>query len=75
MIPEKKEKNQFLKYLSLLGIAAQMGITIYLFAFFGKKLDLKFPNEKNYFTVFLTIFGVFVSFAIIIKQLNRLNKE
>ncbi len=75
MIPQKKEKNQFPKYLSLIGIAAQMGITIYLFAFFGKKLDLKYPNEKNYFTVFLTIFGVFVSLAIIIKQLNRLNKE
>jgi len=75
MIPEKKEKNQLLKYLSLIGIAAQMGITIYLFAFFGKKLDLKFPNEKNYFTIFLTIFGVFVSFAIIIRQLKNLNKE
>ena len=75
MIPQKKEKNQFPKYLSLIGIAAQMGITIYLFAFFGKKLDLKYPNEKNYFTVFLTIFGVFISLAIIIKQLNRLNKE
>ncbi len=75
MIPRKKEKNQFPNYLSLIGIAAQMGITIYLFAFFGKKLDLKYPNEKNYFTVFLTIFGVFISLAIIIKQLNRLNKE
>lgn len=75
MIPKKKEKNQFPKYLSLIGIAAQMGITIYLCAFLGKKLDIKYPNEKNYFTIFLTIFGVFASMAIIIKQLNKINQD
>lgn len=75
MIPNKKEKNQFPKYLSLIGIAAQMGITIYLFAFFGKKLDLIYPNEKNYFTIVLTLFGVIVSFAVINIQLKRLNKS
>ena len=75
MIPKKHKKNQFPKYLSLIGIAAQMGITIYLCAFLGKKLDLKFPNDKNYFTIFLTLFGVFGSMTIIIKQLNRLNQD
>jgi len=75
MIPKKHEKNQLPKYLSLIGIAAQMGITIYLCAFFGKKLDLKYPNDKNYFTIALTLFGVFVSISIIIRQLNWLNKD
>ncbi len=75
MIPNKKERNQLPKYLSLIGIAAQMGITIYLSAFFGKKLDDKYPNERNYFTIFLTLFGVFMAIFIIIKQLNRINQE
>jgi len=74
MIPNKKEKNQFLKYLSLIGIAAQMGITIYLGAYFGKKLDGIYPNEKNYFTILLTLLGVVVSLFVIIKQLNRINQ-
>lgn len=75
MIPKKKGKSQFPKYLSLIGIAAQMGITIYLCAFFGKKLDLMYPNDKNYFTIFLTLFGVFGSMVIIIKQLNKINQD
>lgn len=58
-----------------MGIAAQMGVTIYLGAFFGKKLDEKYPNEKNYFTILLTLFSVFIAVYIIIKQLNRINQE
>ncbi len=75
ILPNKKEKNQFPKYLTLMGIAAQMGVTIYLGAFFGKKLDEKYPNEKNYFTILLTLFSVFIAVYIIIKQLNRINQE
>ncbi len=73
--PNKYQKNQFPKYLSLMGVAAQMGVTIYLGAFFGKKLDEKYPNEKNYFTIFLTLFAVFIAVYIIIKQLKRINQE
>lgn len=58
-----------------MGIAAQMGVTIYLGAFFGKKLDEKYPNEKNYFTIFLTLFSVFIAFFIIIKQINRITQK
>lgn len=75
MIPKKKERNQFPKYLALIGVAAQMGITIYLGAYFGKSLDENYPNEKNYFTILLTLFGVFVAIFVIIKQLNRINQE
>ena len=75
MISNPKEKNQFHKYLSLIGVAFQMGATIYLFVYFGKKLDEKYPNEKNYFTIFLTLLGVFVSMFIIVKQLNKITKE
>jgi hypothetical protein len=69
-----KQKNQFPKYLALMGVAAQMGGTIYLFSFFGKKLDEQYPNDKNYYTTFLTLFGVFVSMYVLVKQLNRITK-
>jgi len=57
-----------------MGVAAQMGITIYLASFFGKKLDSIYPNEKHYYTIALTLFGVFISMYILIKQLNRITK-
>jgi uncharacterized membrane protein YfcA len=58
-----------------MGVAAQMGVTIFLGSYFGKKLDEKYPNEKNYFTIGLTLLSVFVALFIIIKQLNRITKE
>jgi len=75
MIPEKKEKNQFLKYLTLMGVAAQMGVTIYLGAYFGKKLDISYPNEKNYYTILFTLLGVFIAMFVLVKQLNRITKN
>jgi membrane protein DedA with SNARE-associated domain len=75
MIPKLKEKNQFPKYLALIGVAAQMGVTIYLGSYFGKKLDEKYPNEKNYFTIGLTLLSVFVAMFVIVKQLNQITKE
>ncbi len=70
-----KKKNQLLKYLSLTGVAAQMGITIYLASIVGKKLDIVYPNERHYYTIFITLFGVFLSMYILVKQLNRITKE
>ena len=70
-----KPKNPFRKYLILSGIAAQMGITIYLGAYFGKKLDEKYPNEKHLFTVFLTLFSVFVALFIVVKQIKSVTQN
>ena len=75
MIPEKKEKNQFPKYLALIGVAAQMGVTIYMGAYFGKKLDILYTNEKNYYTILLTLLGVFIAMFVLVKQLNRITNN
>ena len=42
------KKKQLNKYLQLTSIAFQMGITIYLGAYFGKKLDAYYMTEKKY---------------------------
>lgn len=63
------------KYLQLIVIAAQMGATIFLGAFIGKKLDEKFPSQKKWFTMGLTIFSVFISLYMVLKQLNEINKK
>ena len=52
-----------------------MGVTIYLFAYAGKFLDQKYPSDKNWFTISLTIVGVAISLYNILKQVNRINQE
>lgn len=56
------------------GIGFQMGATIFICAWIGKKLDERYPSEKNWFTIGLVLFGVFASLYIVLKQLKNLNK-
>jgi membrane protein DedA with SNARE-associated domain len=70
--PEKK--NQLHKYLALTGIAFQMGITIYLGAYFGKKLDLHFNTNRTY-TLILTLLALGVSLWSVLSQLKRINDK
>ena len=68
----KKQRN---KYLALSGIGIQMGVTIYLFAYFGKWLDQKYQNEKQIYTLIFVLFAVIVSIYSLIKQLDSINKR
>ncbi len=70
-----KNKNQLRRYAALTGIAFQMGATIFLCAYTGKKLDEYYELEKQWFTMGLVIFGVTASIYLVIKQLNRINKS
>lgn len=72
MIP-KRQKNPLSKYLKLTGIAVQMGVTIYLAVYFGKKLDQIYPNEKNWFTLGLTLVGLVVAMYMVVVQTKKLN--
>ncbi|MEB3347717.1 AtpZ/AtpI family protein [Aquimarina gracilis] len=74
--PNRKDKgNQLKKYAALSGIAFQMGATIFLCAYAGKKLDAYYELEKQWFTMGLVLFGVTASIYVVIKQLNRINKS
>ncbi len=75
MAAEKDQKKKRPRFLALTGIAAQMGITIYLFSYLGKYLDQKYTVEENYWTIGLTLLGVVLSFYSLLKQVNRLNEE
>lgn len=69
-----KKKNQLHKYLALTGIAFQMGLTIYLGAYFGKKLDAHFQTEKTY-TLILTLLALGASLWSVLAQLKRINDK
>ena len=58
--------NRFRSAMKYSGIAIQMALTIILFNFLGKKLDLHFGKE--WIVQLATMFGVFVAMATIIVQ-------
>jgi len=70
-----KKKKQLNRYIQLTGVAFQMGITIYLGAYFGKWLDEKYVVENSIFTIIFSLLGVFAALYYIIKQVQKLNKE
>ncbi|MEN8187139.1 MAG: AtpZ/AtpI family protein [Bacteroidota bacterium] len=72
---DQKPKKQLNKYIRLTGAGLQMGITIYLAAYFGKWLDVKYPNENNIYTIVLTLFGVAVSFYSLLRQIKNINNS
>lgn len=72
--PIKKSKLRN-KFVRLSGAGIQMGVTIFLGAYIGKKLDAKYPMEKNWFTIGFTLFSVFVAIYNVLRQVNKINEE
>ncbi len=72
---KQQKKNQLPKYIQLTGVAIQMGITIYLGAYFGKKLDAYFnPTNKTY-TIILTLLALLIAIWSVLLQLKRINDK
>ncbi|MGI9548087.1 MAG: AtpZ/AtpI family protein [Flavobacteriaceae bacterium] len=68
---EKNKKPYY--WLSLSGIAIQMGLIIFLGAKGGQWLDANYGDGGNTYTVILTLFSVAISMYLVIKQTNKLN--
>ncbi len=72
--PKKKKSNNSLKTAAVFtGIAAQMGITIFAGAYFGKWLDGEYPSDKKWFTMIFTLLAVGISLYAVLKQINKFN--
>ena len=56
-------------------ISFQMGATIFLGAYAGKMLDEKYPSNKKWFTIGLTLFAVALSLYNVLRQVNKINSE
>lgn len=69
-LPKKKQLN---KYIQLTGIAFQMGATIYVAAYLGRKLDEYFQNEKKICTLILILLGLAASIWNVLRQLKNIN--
>lgn len=69
------KKNNLRKWAQLSGVGFQMGGTIFVCAWAGKKLDAHFNTNKNWFTIGFVLFGVFASIYVLTKQLKAINKK
>ena len=70
----KNPKKQPNKFILLTGAGIQMGVTIYLAVYLGKKLDENYSSEKKWFTMLFTLIGVAVALVSLITQVNKINK-
>ncbi len=73
--PNKKQKNQYRKYVVFTGMAFQMGITIGVFTLIGLWLDEKYPNNYSLYVVVFSLIGVFGALYTTIKQVIKLSDE
>ena len=69
------KKKQLNRYLQLTGVAFQMGITIYLGAYFGKKLDAYFQTSTKIFTIIGTLLAMVISIWSVLAQLKKINDK
>lgn len=71
----KSPKKQPNKWLQLINIPFQMGITIVVFAFIGDWFDEKYKITNKLFVTILTLVGVFLALYNVIAQVNNINKN
>jgi Na+-driven multidrug efflux pump len=70
--PKKKPLNTFIR---LTGVGLQMGITIYIASYFGKKMDAYYQFEKNYITLIFILFAFLASLFSLLIQLKKINEK
>ena len=68
-------KNNFNSYQRYSGIVLQMLVIICFGAFIGVKLDEKFPNDNNLYTLTLSLGAVILSIVIVIRNINSASKN
>lgn len=72
---KKTGKKSTNKWLPLINIPIQMGIIIFMAAYFGNWLDENYPNTKIYYSKILVIVGVIIAIYNVIRQTNEINKK
>ena len=70
----KPPKKQLNKYLQLSSVGLQMGISIYLGAYFGKKMDARYQFEKPVFTIGFILIAFLFSMYSLLQKLKSLDK-
>ena len=71
----QKPSNKASQYAKYSGLAFQMIAIIVLGSYGGMKLDERYPNEYNLWTVLGSILSVFIATILAVKQVLDLSKN
>lgn len=63
------------KFARFSSLGIQMGATIAICTWLGVWLDKKFQSENAYWTLGLTLFGVFAGLYLVIRDVIKMSKE
>jgi ATP synthase protein I len=73
---EEDNKPKLSKYARYSSLVIQMGVLIAFFTWLGTFLDKKFHSKIAWWTIGLSLFGVFAGLYLVIKDvINSSNKE
>jgi len=72
---KEKSKKRLNKYIRFTGIGFQIGITMYLAAYFGEWLDHYFSMKEKVFTLLLIIVSLAATIWSITVQLKDIDKD
>ncbi|TGV03820.1 AtpZ/AtpI family protein [Flavivirga rizhaonensis] len=72
---DQKPKKQLSNYARFSGIAIQMFAIIGVGTFSGVKLDEKFPNENNLYTIFMSLTSVIFAIIFVIRRIIAASKN
>jgi len=70
--PKKQLKHSYARFS---GIAIQMFAIIGIGSYIGVKLDEKYPNKNNLFTISLSLFSVIIAIIYVIRRIIYSSKE
>lgn len=68
-----KKKSQLNKYIKFSGMGLQLGLTIYIAAYFGAKADAYYQNEKKICTILFVLIAFVGTMFSLVSQLNKMN--
>ncbi|GGI56317.1 AtpZ/AtpI family protein [Winogradskyella haliclonae] len=71
----KEQKERLNIYARFSGIAIQMAAIIAIGTFVGVKLDKKYPNKSNLFTLGFTLGSVITSIVYVIRRIIAASKD
>ena len=72
---QQNKDTQLNSYARFSGIAFQMIAIIAVGTFIGVKLDEKYPNKNNLYTLFFTLSSVIISIIFVIRRIIAGSKE
>lgn len=72
---ENNKKSGISKFARFSGLGIQMGAIIAVFTWLGTYLDKKFASKTPWWTIGFSLFGVFASLYLVIKEVINITKE